>query len=312
MFQLNKPKYIEQWLKESAEFESPLYPVLENHDTAVNIVPPANDTSPASNSTTSHIEIVYSDSNNSEKEEFHTPSPGSLTDNNEMFDSSFDASDGFQQNVPETGQNFYYVPKDIQGCNAVRNRNNGLAKEETFTAKNFATVSEKRTTIDPLRKKTDLRSTLAHAALSVVLEGDEVTTTSLAWFDGNNRERLYQLRRTSSLNENLLRTPSVSEAADIGRKFKSSTLPHVGAKSHWQRPTISAGTEVNTKRTSMSAHEIKKAVGHNRSKSDQLGVTKTHRQSVNVDMHEQSERKYRNSFSGDTTLSPSSPTGTGQ
>lgn len=295
-FQLNKSKYIEVWLQESAYFHAGL---LESSVVLNHIQGKPVDELSSSNSTDS----------SSEKDDFQRLSLyGSPEDSQiELTDYSvYHPAVLLQENIElypsKSGQNFSYLPRndDLDPSSEIE-RKSTSQKENTVRERNKLTLPLQRLkAFGPSKIGQNVRATLAYAALSAVTEGEETATCPGEWFDGHDEDQFHKPRRasTGSLNENLL----CSESETISNN--GSVLPTV--------ETRSCGKYVSSSTESVTDHQMRKALGHTRSKSDQVGVPKFHKHKSVIEVPRYSDSKNQDSFSGVSRLSSSLPTTSGK
>ena len=278
-FQLSKKKYIEAWLKESVN--------LSFHDDIQ--VSPDDEFS-------SHIQIVYSDSTSSEREDFHSVSSygspagdGQMETDYPLYFHGNDIQDGFQLYSSESGQNFSYLPRSVSELTSNSNRNSTSHVIESTKEGNELTLRSLRTT-EPSKVQRNVKATLAHAALSAVMESDETLRSPSTWFiDGQREEQVHKVRRsasTGSLNDSLL---------------------------HLKNETVDKNKELETSNVKLGSEtQAKKVFGHYRSKSDQIGVQHVPNSLEDRDFvviePKQSERGRQQSFHSVSQLSSSLPT----
>lgn len=243
----------------------------------------------------SEIEIIYSDSTGS-SDSSQSVSPFGSPDDVQIDITDYaldchgeDTQDGFQIYSSEPGQNFSYLPKSVPGVTSENSRSSishGIKRDRERTELTLGGLG----TTEPSRIGQNVKATLAHAALSAVLESDETLSNSSTWFDGQSEEQLPKIRRasTGSLSDNLLHSNGMLETSNI-------------------KP----GSYSRTVSVTASEPQVWRVLGHYRSKSDQIGVPKSQEVDI-VDKPKQTEKRHGNSFSGVSRLSSSLPTTSGK
>lgn len=290
-FQLSKRKYIESWLRGDMDIS------LHDVHTDIQISP--------DNELTSHIPVVYSDSTSSEREDLHsTPSYGSpaaegqidITDSS-LFCRGSDIDDGVQIYAPGYGESFSCLPKSVIHLVSDSNGNGASQTAAVIDDANNLTSSRLRTTTERLKLQKNVKATLAHAALSAVMESDETSSNPTTWFgNGQHEEHLLKIRRsasTGSLNDNLLHSK-----IDVTDSQTSIIKP------------VSDGNRFEV-RITPSEPQVKKVLGHYRSRSDEIGVPKSLQPEFVVDKQGESEHRPV-LFSNVSRLSSSLPTTSGK
>ena len=300
-FKLNKKKYIEVWLQDSAYLHAGLLDssVLPDH-----IQGKSGDELSSSNSTDSSCE----------KEDFQRLSLyGSLEDSQiEMSDYSvYHPAVILQEDIElypsESGQNFSYIlPRndDLDPSSEIKRKSISQKENIVGEGNNLTLPSQKLKSFGPSKVGQNVRATLAYAALSAVTEGEETATCSGEWFDGLDEDQFDKPRRasTGSLNENLV-CPK-SETTSNNGSLETSILLNV--------KTRSCDNYVSSSSESVTDHQIRKAVGHTRSKSDQVGVPKFHKHKSVIEVPRYIESENQDSFSSVRRLSSSLPTTSGK
>jgi len=281
---LNKKKYTEAWLQESAYFHAGL---LESSVVPDHIQQKPGGEFSSSNSTDS----------SSEKDDYQRFSLyGSPEESQiEMTDYSvYHPAVLLQENIElypsESDQNSFYLPRngDVNPSSEIK-RISTSQKENTVRVGNNLTVpSQRLQSFGPSKIGQNVRATLAYAALSAVTEGEETPTCPGEWFDGHGENQFHKPRRasTGSLNENLV----------------SSNCETISNNGLLETSILSSSSE------SVTDHQIRKALGHTRSKSDQVGVPKftKHKSVTEVPRHNDNENQ--DSFRSVSRLSSSLPT----
>lgn len=265
-FQLNKRKYdVELWLSESEDLDSQ----NDIQGTGVDEL------------SSSQIQVVYSDSASSEREDFVSSygSPGDalvdVTESSPDCNAGAEKEKDFQSSSSEAGQNFSYSPGNITD----------LTTENKGSGKSHGLALAGLRTTELSRISHNVKATLAHAALAAVLESDEGHPAS--WFDSQSEDKFYRIRKASSagsLKDNLI--PFQNDIVDGNTVYYKPGLQPAGGSS--------------------SELSGRKAFGHCRSKSDQLGVPKF--QELDINKPKKSEQTQQNSSIGVIQLSSSLPT----
>lgn len=249
--------------------------------------------------TSPQIQIVYSDSTNSEQEDFQSVSSyGSPADVDLITDyplyrhAGHDTQDGFQLYSSEPGQNVSFLPKNGTDLTSENNRISACDGIGRPGQRNELTLTQ------PSRIGQNVKATLAQAALSAVLESDETSVSPTTWFDGQSEEQSHKIRRasTGSLNDNLVHLKN--DLVDGNSILETSDLKQ---GSHDKIVTSNA-----------SQLHAQKMFGHYRSKSDQIGVPKSQELAFVVEQPQNLERRQHNSFSRVGRLSSSLPTTSGK
>jgi len=296
-FKLNKKKYIEVWLQDSAYLHAGLLEssVLPNHIQGK----PGGELS-SSNSTDSSCE----------KEDFQRLSLyGSLDDSQiEMTDYSvYHPAVVLHENIElypsESDQNFSYIlPRngDLDLSSDFKRKSISQKGNIGGEGNNLTLPSQRLKSFGPSKMGQNVRATLAYAALSAVTEGEETAE----WFDGHDEDQFHKPRRasTGSLNENLV-CPKSETTSNSGSLETSIPL---------NVKTISCDKYVSSSSGSVTDHQTKKALGHTRSKSDQVGVPKFHKHKSVIEVPRYSESENQDSFSSVKRLSSSLPTTSGK
>lgn len=290
-FQLSKRKYIESWLRGDMDIS------LHDVHTDIQVSP--------DNELTSHIPVVYSDSTSSEREDLHsTPSYGSpaaegqidITDSS-LFCRGSDIDDGVQIYAPGYGESFSCLPKSVIHLVSDSNGNGASQTAAVIDDANNLTSSRLRTTTERSKLQKNVKATLAHAALSAVMESDETSSNPTTWFgNGQHEEHLLKIRRsasTGSLNDNLLHSK-----IDVTDSQTSIIKP------------VSDGNRFEV-RITPSEPQVKKVLGHYRSRSDEIGVPTSLQPEFVVDKQGESEHRPV-LFSNVSRLSSSLPTTSGK
>ena len=284
---MNKKKYIELWLREGVDLS-----LLDDiQGTGVDEL------------SSSQIQVVYSDSTSSEREDFISSceSPGDaqidITDYPALYCHAGD--DTQDSDASEPGQNFSYLPKNVTDLTSVNKGSCTSHEIEKAKERNILLVGGLKTT-ESSRIAQNVKATLAQAALSAVLESEEKAVSPATWFDGQTEEKFHTIRRassTGSLNDNLLHLKN--ELVDGNSLLKTSSLNNDQS----QDGTV-GGTTL--------APNVRKALGHCRSKSDQIGFPNSQDQTFVVCKPKTTKRSQQNSFSRVTQLSSSLPTTSGK
>lgn len=300
-FKLNKKKYIEVWLQDSAYFHAGL---LESSVLPDHIQGKPGDELSSSNSTDS----------SSGKEDFQRLSLyGSLEDSQiEMTDySDYHPAVLLQENIElypsESGQNFSYIlPRNgnLDPSSEIKRKSTSQKENTVGEGNNLTLPSQRLNSFGPSKIGQNVRATLAYAALSAVTEGEETATCPGEWFDGHDEDQFHKPRRasTGSLNENLV-CPT-SEAISNNGSLETSILPYV--------KTRSCDKYVSSSSESVTDHQMRKALGHTRSKSDQRGVPKFHKHKSVIEVPKYHESENQDSFSSVRRMSSSLPTTSGK
>lgn len=253
----------------------------------------------------SQIQVVYSESTSSEREDFISScgSPGDeqidITHYPLYGHAGGDIQDRFQMYSSEPSQNFSYLPKnttDLTNTNKGSYTSHGM---ESAGERNVLLVGGLKTT-ESSRIAQNVKATLAHAALSAVLESEEKAVSPATWFDGQTEEKIHTIRRassTGSLSDNLLHLKN--EVVDGNSLLETSSLNNAQP----QDTTVGSTT---------LAPNVRKALGHSRSKSDQIGVPNSQDQAFVVSKPKPTERRQQSSFSRVTQLSSSLPATSGK
>ena len=204
----------------------------------------------------------------------------------------------------KSGQNFCYLPRNMIDLNpsTESKRKSTTQVENAVGERNELTLPvQGLSALGPSKMGQNVRSTLAHAALSAVTEGEETSTSSAEWFDSHNDQFIYKPRRasTGSLSENLLCSKST-----INGMLETSPLPI--------NQTGSCDKNNSCTSESITDHQFtRKAFGHSRSKSDQIGLPKLKKNEILIEGPRCSESKKEDSYSGISRLSSSLPTTSG-
>lgn len=297
-FQLNKKKYIELWLQESAVFNAGL---LQSTVVLDDIKDKPVDELSSSNSTNS----------SSKNEDFQMLSLyGSPEDNQiEMADCSvYHPGVLLEENNQLSSQNFCYLPNTIIKLNpsSEGKEESTCQKENAVGEKNKLTLTlQGLSALGHSKIGQNVRATLAYAALSAVTEADETATCPAEWFEGHDEDQFYKPRRasTGSLSENLLCSKSKTFSND--GTLETSTIPIV--------TTGSCDKNVSSTTELITDHQLmRKAFGHSRSKSDQIGVPKLNKNKFLIERPNYSEIKKQDFYSGISRLSSSLPTTSGK
>lgn len=289
-FQLNKKKYIELWLQGSLYFKSGLLQSSVIHDGIQG--KPVDKLSSSNNTDCS-----------GEKDDFQRlslyGSPEDITDYS-VQDHPVVLQGNVQLYSSESGQNFSYLPKHIS------DPSNKSKSEQTVRERKELTLPlQGLTAFGPSKIGHNVRATLAYAALSAVMEGDEAGNFPVQWFDGHDEDQFHKLRRaasTGSLSDNFLH--SNSETVSDNGMLETSSLPIIQSRSCDKN--ISSTTE------SVTDYQMKKALGHSRSKSDQIGLPKFQKHESLIERPRRGEIEKQNSFSGVSRLSSSLPSTSGK
>ncbi|XP_078381012.1 run domain Beclin-1-interacting and cysteine-rich domain-containing protein-like [Oculina patagonica] len=294
---LNKKKSIELWLHESAYFNAGL--VQSSLDDIQG--KPVDELSSSNNTDSS-----------SENDDFQMLSfYGSPTEDSQIEVADYSAhhpavllEENVQLYSTNSSQNFCYLPGNIDvdpSCIEISNKKSTSQKENAVGERNRLTLPlEGLSALGPSKIGPNVRATLAYAALSAVTEGEETATSPAAWFDGNDEDQFYKPRRasTGSLSENLL--CSKSTFCNNGT-LETSTLPTV--------KTGSCDKKLSSTSESVTDPQLtRKAFGHSRSKSDQIGVPKLKKNEFLIEGPRCSESKKQDSYNGISRLSSSLPT----
>ena len=299
-FKLNKKKYTEVWLQESEYFHAGL---LESSVVSDHIQGKHGNELSSSNSTDS----------SSEKDDFQRLSLyGSPEDSQiEMTDYSvYHPADILPENIElypsECGQNFSYLTRNgnLNPSSEIK-RSSTSQKENTVGEGNNLTLpSQRLKSFGPSKIGQNVRATLAYAALSAVTEGEETASCPGEWFDGRDEDQFHKPRRasTGSLDENLV--CSKSETISNNGLLETSILPIV--------KTRSCDKYVSNSSESVTDHQIRNALGHTRSKSDQVGVPKFRKHKSVIEVPRYNDSENQDSFSSVSRLSSSLPTTSGK
>lgn len=287
-FKLNKKKYTEAWLQESAYFHAGL---LESSVVPDHIQQKPGGEFSSSNSTDS----------SSEKDDYQRFSLyGSPEESQiEMTDYSvYHPAVLLQENIElypsESDQNSFYLPRNggVNPSSEIKRKSTSQKENTVRVGNNLTVPSQRLQSFGPSKIGQNVRATLAYAALSAVTEGEETPTCPGEWFDGHGENQFHKPRRasTGSLNENLV----------------SSNCETISNNGLLETSILSSSSE------SVTDHQIRKALGHTRSKSDQVGVPKftKHKSVTEVPRHNDNENQ--DSFRSVSRLSSSLPTTSGK
>ena len=247
----------------------------------------------------SHIQIVYSDSNSSGREEFVSSCDSrgdepqmDITDPPRSRNIDEGSEEGLQPHSTELYQNFPF------SSNTVTNLENESSifqeVDREVEEKGDVTSRTLRMTM-PARTRQNVKATLAHAALSAVLEGDEMEVSPVSWFDEQPEESIHKLRKansTGSLNDSLLHSNTDVIDGD-------SRLHMNNSQSH--KNSIIRTLEIDSMR----------ALGHNRSRSDQIGVPMSQEKTFVVKKPWKREKMQQKAISPASRLSTSLPVTSG-
>ncbi|XP_032218537.1 run domain Beclin-1-interacting and cysteine-rich domain-containing protein isoform X2 [Nematostella vectensis] len=245
---LDKCQYIEEWLtanedvNQGAKTELPRKP-LGMHESSF---------------LKDNLNIAYSDSGGSEREEFESIATQCKNGKKSDNDSS-DTEDELDFSTENNGKDLSSSPQIVN--NEFMNIQELKLARERLKLQGFKAVQ-------PKRKISQV--TLAQAALSVVLEKEERSPSPSQWFDA---EGFLNTKRSTSLNN----VHSSENFTGILQSQKSSTLPDTRTKrkSVCQEDLVDGTVCIGEPSSRvLSEFEIKKAIGHNRSKSDQIGLNK--------------------------------------
>lgn len=279
--QLSKKDYIELWLKGGGHSFH-----LQNgvKGTSLNELP------------SSHIQVVYSDSNSSGREELVSSydwrsdeAQMDITDAPLSHNTDEGIEDGLQLHSTELDQNFPFSSNTVTS----------LEKKSSIFQEVAGRVEEKGDLMSrtlgmtmPARTNQNVKATLAHAALSAVLEGDEMAASPVSWFDKQPEENIHKLRKansTGTLNDSLLHNNTDVIDGDSRLHTKNS-------QSH-KNSIIDLTSEIDSV----------KALGHNRSRSDQIGVPKSQEKTFVVKKTRKIEKTQQKAISSLSRLSASLP-----
>ena len=282
--QLSKKDYVELWLKGSGHSFH-----LHNgvKGTSLSELP------------SSHIQIVYSDSNSSGREEFVSSCDSrgdeaqmDITDAPLSRNTDEGSEEGLQPHSAELDQNFPFSSNTVT---SVENESSIFQEVDgDVEGKSDVTSRTLRTTM-PARIRQNVKATLAHAALSAVLEGDERAASPVSWFDEQPEESVHKLRKansTGSLNDSLLHNNTDVIDGD-------SRLHINNSQSH--KNSVIPTSEIDSMR----------ALGHNRSKSDQIGVPKSQEKTFVAKRPWKHEKMQHKTISRVSRLSTSLPVTSG-
>lgn len=148
--------------------------------------------------------------------------------------------------------------------------------------------------VEPKKTKRNIdQGTLAHVALSVVMESDERSGSPSDWFDGGNA--LTNNRRSSSLNE-----------VDIARNGESEKY---FKQEH--RKTGLTGNENKNVGYMSSDYKSKKAIGHTRSKSDGTSLLKSTKRQLSLQETSRTSKPIYSNPESQSRLSSSLPENSG-
>lgn len=310
---MNKTKYIELWLRQNEDFKISLQSASPVDDVELcgekPFLPQQNHSQ--------EITIVYSDSASSDRDDFQSiPSTESPRDIQiEVSDSPEEiGANGFGPTSANT-ENFYITQEFIEQTESIDDYEDGnlntgeeldnFDENRVNGANNFSFIAGATDGMRPCgfnrgsasgvqlvqskRKTRGInKATLAQAALSAVMETEEPSSSPVGSCS------FHKLRRTSSLNDNLFRgETSSSEAVKDGGTSKSPTLPPRGA-SNGRNSNEPSRIDDSRRRPVVSAisdHQTKKLIGHSRSKSEQLGMTKSKKQVVFAEPNEEKARR---------------------
>ena len=299
-FKLNKKKYIEGWLQDSAYFHAGM---LESSVLPDCIQGKPGDELSSSNSTDS----------SSEKEDFQRLSLyGSPEDSQiEITDYSVYHPAGLlQENIElypsESGQNFSYLRRngDLDPSSEIGRKSTSQKENAVLEGNNLTLPLQRLKSFRPSKIGQNVRATLAYAALSAVTEGEETASCPGEWFDGHDEDQFHKPRRasTGSLNENLV--CSKSETISKNGLLETSFLPIV--------KTRPCDKYVSDSSESVADHQVRKTFGHTRSKSDQVGVPKFYKHKSVTEVPRYNDNDNKDSFSSVKRLSSSLPSTSGR
>lgn len=282
---LNKEKYVEQCLKVGEDLS------LQNDSQGTDL-----------NESPSQIQIVYSDSGSSELEEFvssyNRDSPGDEAqiyitdiplpcnvegvneDDSQLYSTDLDHNFSF---LPNTGTSL--ISEDM-GRHAYHNM-------DRVGERNILPSGILRTTM-PSRTGHNVKATLAHAALSAVLESEELTASPASWFDEQSEDKGHKLRKASS-------TGSLN---DSSFHDKNDT---VDGKSRLETKDFKPATPNNSIDGLTSELNSRQRLGHSRSRSDQIGVPKAQEKTFIVKKPKTSDQRQQKALSAVKQLSSSLP-----
>lgn len=282
--QLSKKDYVELWLKGSGHSFH-----LHNgvKGTSLSELP------------SSHIQIVYSDSNSSGREEFVSSCDSrgdeaqmDITDAPLSRNTDEGSEEGLQPHSTELDQNFLF---SLNTVTSVENERSIFQEVDGGVEGKSDVTSRTLITTVPARTRQNVKATLAHAALSAVLEGDERAGSPVSWFDEQPEESVHKLRKansTGSLNDSLLHNNTDVIDGD-------SRLHMNNSQSH--KNSVIRTSETDSMR----------ALGHNRSKSDQIGVPKSQEKTFVVRKPWKHEKMQQKTISRVSRLSSSLPVTSG-
>lgn len=148
--------------------------------------------------------------------------------------------------------------------------------------------------VEPKKCKQNIdQGTLAHVALSVVMESDERSGSPSDWFDGG--APLTNNRRSSSLNE-----------VDIARNKESEKH----SKQDYNKTSLPENESKNVGYLS-SDFKSKKAIGHTRSRSDGTGLLKSAKRQYSLQETSKTKKPIYSNPESQSRLSSSLPENSG-
>lgn len=206
----------------------------------------------------------------------------------------------------ESGHNFSFLPKNNRdptsgNQSTVKSRSH---REQIIGERDKSTVPlQGFTAFGSLKTGQNVRATLTYAALAAVMENDEPASHPAQWFDTADENKSRKVRRasTGSLDNNLLY--SETEKVLNNGVLEPSNLETIN--------TGSCGKNSSSPIESVTEYQMRKAIGHSRSRSDQLGVTKFQKHEFFIDVSKSGGNEKENSFSDVSRLSSSLPTTSG-
>ena len=206
-----------------------------------------------------------------------------------------------------TGKHKYSIsPKDFLGSSPESSESSPGKEANATKSLNLRGLQ----IVEPRKNKRGInQATLAQAALSAVLESEE-SPSSEQWFEGGNKG-VFPKERGPISNDN-----NINKVRDPIKQIlsESSTLPRYKGSENTTRAANADLSIVNSSINSdvqpvISDHEKKKALGHSRSKSDQIQDSKTRKQVMIKEPNE--EREKSSSLGEPPKLSSSLPTSSG-
>ena len=297
-FQLNKKKYIDLWLQGSVNFNTGL---LQSSIIDKDIQGKDVEELPSSNSSGCSSEKNFCQNVSL----YNSPEESNI----EITDESVYPSVGLQENLqhcPGSGHNCSYLPTNINDQtlgHQCLSRSGSHTEQIVRENVKVNWSSQASTTFGPLKTRDSVRATLAYAALSAVMESDEGIPYTAMWLDATDDKKSCKVRRASTGSLNKFFLHSQSDKLINNGMLEAANLETNSAGS--------CGKNVNSSTESVTEHQTRKAIGHNRSKSDQLGVTQIQKHEFINDLALSGGNK-ENSCSDLNRLSSSLPATSGE